>query len=98
MSEKSNKVGRVLKQIPFDDLPEQVRLQFDVKTDGDKVVKYSQKDIFEAKKKAVKAKKAMPKSERLKRTKTELAKSSLKNVKENEKIKNIPKYQMLEIN
>ena len=80
------------KSVPIGDLPEQVKLQFDVKTDGSKEPKYSQKDIFEAKKKAVKAKKSMPKSERLKKAKSEGIKASAKAQALNERLRNEGKY------
>ena len=85
-------MSRILKSEPIQDLPEQVRLQFDVKTDGSKEPKYSQKDIFEAKKKAVKAKKAMPKSERLKKAKSDGIKASAKAQVLNEKLRASGQY------
>lgn len=98
MSNKQKSVDRVVKEIPFEDLPEQVKLQFNVNTDSVKNPKFKEKDIFEAKKKTVKEKKAMPKNERIKKTRNELSKLSAKNNVENEKIRNNPKYQMLEVN
>jgi len=80
-------MSRITKSVPIQDLPEQVKLQFDVKTDGSKEPKYSQKDIFEAKKKAVKAQKALPKSERLKKAKSEGVKASARAQALNEKLK-----------
>ena len=85
-------MSAITKSVPFNELPEQVKLQFDVKTDGSKVVKYSQSDIFEAKKKAVKAKKAMPKSERLKKAKSEGIKASAKAQALNEKLRDNGTY------
>lgn len=82
----------ITKSVPFSELPEQVKLQFDVKTDGSKVQKYTQKDIFEAKKKAVKAKKGMPKTERLKKAKNEGIKASAKAAALNEKIRGSGNY------
>ncbi len=77
----------ITKSVPFSELPEQVKLQFEVNTDGSKEPKYSQKDIFEAKKKAVKAQKKMPKTERLKKAKSEGIKASAKAQALNEKLR-----------
>jgi hypothetical protein len=85
-------MSKLAKSIPVKDLPEQVQLQFNVKTDGSKEPKYSQSDIFEAKKKAVKAKKSMPKSERLKRAKAEGVKASAKAQALNEKLREKGNY------
>ena len=38
---------KVVKKVTISEMPEQVDLQFDVKTEGEKDVKYSQKQIFE---------------------------------------------------
>lgn len=40
-----------LKKVSISEMPEQVELQFDVKTNGEKDPKYSQKQIFETQKK-----------------------------------------------
>jgi len=40
-----------LKKVSISEMPEQVELQFDVKTNGEKDPKYSQKQIFEIQKK-----------------------------------------------
>jgi hypothetical protein len=92
MSGKTKKVGREMKQIPLSELPEQVQLQFEVNSDGSKDPKYSEKDIFEAKKKVVKEKKVLPKSERLKKARADGAKLSAKAQLENEKLKSSGKY------
>lgn len=92
MSGKTKNVGRTIKQIPLSELPEQVQLQFEVNSDGSKDPKYSEKDIFEAKKKVVKEKKAMPKSERLKKAKADGARLSAKAQVQNEKLRNSGKY------
>ena len=38
---------KVVKKVTISEMPEQVDLQFNVKTEGEKDVKYSQKQIFE---------------------------------------------------
>lgn len=85
-------MSEIQNAIPFSELPEQVKLQFDVKTDGSKEQKYTQKDIFEAKKKTVKEQKSMPKKDRLKKAKNEGIRASAKAAALNKKIRDSGNY------
>ena len=81
--------SKTLSQVGLDEIPDEVRLQFNVNVDGDKDAKYSQKQIFEIKKETVKSIKKMSKAELKKRDAKVLAKAKGRSVALNAKnIKN----------
>lgn len=66
---------KTLSQVGLDEIPDEVRLQFNVNVDGDKDAKYSQKQIFEIKKETVKSIKNMSKADLKKRDAKVLARA-----------------------
>lgn len=70
--------NKTLSQVGLDEIPDEVRLQFNVNVDGDKDAKYSQAQIFEIKKATVKSIKKMSKAELKKRDAKVLARGKAK--------------------
>jgi hypothetical protein len=65
-------MSKTLKSVEISEMPTQIDLQFNVKTNGEKDPKYSQKQIFESNKKEVARRKGMSKEDRLNLSRAEV--------------------------
>tara|TARA_R110001592_G_scaffold341674_2_gene630998 strand:+ start:5012 stop:5275 length:264 start_codon:yes stop_codon:yes gene_type:complete len=73
--------------VPIHEDPTELALQFDVKLDGDKDKKFTQKQIFELAKDNAKKKKLLSKTERRKINRAKAEKGSALSQKKNEELR-----------
>tara|TARA_R110000822_G_scaffold28980_1_gene85725 strand:+ start:2020 stop:2268 length:249 start_codon:yes stop_codon:yes gene_type:complete len=71
---------KTLKSVEISEMPTQIDLQFNVRTNGEKDPKYSQKQIFESNKKEVARRKGLSKEERINLSRAEVKDKRDKNI------------------
>ena len=71
---------KTLKSVEISEMPTQIDLQFNVKTNGEKDPKYSQKQIFESNKKKVAIRKGMSKEDKINLSRAEVKDKRDKNI------------------
>lgn len=71
---------KTLKTVEISEMPNQIDLQFNVRTNGDKDPKYSQKQIFESNKKKVAIRKGLSKQDKINLSRAEVKDKIDKNI------------------